>query len=245
MAAVTRGVPLRLTLARGFTLTELAIVLFIVALLLGSMMLPIAAQDDIRRTQDTQRILSEIREALIGFAVTNGRLPRPATSATNGVEIANCANDAACSGFVPWATLGITKLDAWDKIIRYSVPPAFANATFTLTSVPNRKVQTRDNAGTLSYLVGQAAACAAGQSTPAGIFSHGRNNWGTSDSGSAFGDSSATNTDEDANETGPTSYISRSAADNTTLAGGEFDDLVIWLSPNILFNRMVAAGRLP
>ncbi|MDP3686611.1 MAG: prepilin-type cleavage/methylation domain-containing protein, partial [Sulfurimicrobium sp.] len=24
-----------------------------------------------------------------------------------------------------------------------------------------------------------------------------------------------------------------------------FDDIVIWLSPNILFNRMVAAGRLP
>jgi hypothetical protein len=26
---------------------------------------------------------------------------------------------------------------------------------------------------------------------------------------------------------------------------GEFDDLVIWLSPNILYNRMIAAGRLP
>ena len=26
---------------------------------------------------------------------------------------------------------------------------------------------------------------------------------------------------------------------------GEFDDIVVWLSPNILFNRMIAAGRLP
>jgi hypothetical protein len=24
-----------------------------------------------------------------------------------------------------------------------------------------------------------------------------------------------------------------------------FDDMVIWISPNILFNRMVAAGKLP
>jgi hypothetical protein len=28
-------------------------------------------------------------------------------------------------------------------------------------------------------------------------------------------------------------------------AGGEYDDIVIWLSPNILYSRMVAAGRLP
>lgn len=28
-------------------------------------------------------------------------------------------------------------------------------------------------------------------------------------------------------------------------AGGEFDHIVTWLSPNILYNRMIAAGRLP
>ena len=27
--------------------------------------------------------------------------------------------------------------------------------------------------------------------------------------------------------------------------GSEFDDLMGWLSPNILYNRMVAGGRLP
>jgi hypothetical protein len=25
----------------------------------------------------------------------------------------------------------------------------------------------------------------------------------------------------------------------------EFDDLVTWISPNILYNRLIAAGRLP
>jgi hypothetical protein len=31
----------------------------------------------------------------------------------------------------------------------------------------------------------------------------------------------------------------------STSANGEFDDIVIWLSPNLLFGNMVAAGRLP
>ena len=26
---------------------------------------------------------------------------------------------------------------------------------------------------------------------------------------------------------------------------GEFDDVVIWLSPNILYNRLIATGQLP
>ncbi|MCK7493185.1 MAG: hypothetical protein MZW92_18280 [Comamonadaceae bacterium] len=26
---------------------------------------------------------------------------------------------------------------------------------------------------------------------------------------------------------------------------GEFDDIVTWLSPNVLYNRLIAAGQLP
>ena len=32
---------------------------------------------------------------------------------------------------------------------------------------------------------------------------------------------------------------------STVPTGGEFDDLVTWISPNILYNRMISAGRLP
>ncbi|MDR2000116.1 MAG: type II secretion system GspH family protein [Zoogloeaceae bacterium] len=230
----------------GFTLTELAVVLLIVALLIGGMMLPLAAQDDIRRTQDTQRILTEIREALLGFAAAHGRLPRPATSATDGAENPTpCASDAACFGFIPWATLGVAKLDAWDKIIRYSVTPVYASDALTLVAIPNRKVLSRDAGGTLIYLAGQTNACTARQCVPAVIFSQGRRNWGRNDAGIAYGNGSATNQDESANDAGPTDFITRPITDNTAAAGGEFDDLVVWLSPNILFNRMVAAGRLP
>lgn len=232
----------------GFTLVEMAIVLVIVGLLLGGLLMPLSAQIEQRQISETQKALDEIREALIGFAVANRRLPRPATSATNGAENpATCPTDAACSGFIPWATLGVTKLDAWGKIIRYSVTPGFANANVTLITVANRKVLTRDGAGATNYLIGQAAACTATlQCAPVVVFSHGKARLGTTDAGVAIPEDTATNLDEDANNVGPTDYYQRTPSENTAAAmGGEFDDIVTWLSPNILFNRMVAAGQLP
>lgn len=232
---------------RGFTLTELAVVLAIVALLIGGLLMPLAEQDNLRRTAETRKALADASEALLGFAAAHGRLPRPATSATNGTENdAVCATDAACDGFIPWATLGIGKLDAWGKIIRYSVTPAYANTSFTFSTIANRKVQTRDSAGSLSYLIGQASNCTStNQCAPAVVFSHGKGRWGTSDDGTPLANDSTTNVDEDVNNTNPTIYISRTTTNNTLAPGGEFDDMVVWLSPNILYNRMIAAGRLP
>lgn len=256
MSDLTTAVPRRLTFPRGFTLTEMAVVLVIVALLIAGMMLPLSAQQDIRARQETEKTLNDIREALIGFAIANGRLPRPATSAADGAEnTANCANDAACSGFIPWATLGVTRLDGWNKLIRYSVTPAFAdnNAPITMTTRPNRTVQTRDNAGVLQYLIGVDDPPPDGnpdcitptRCAPAVVFSHGRFNHGTSAAGNALPDGSATNTDEDANDAGPMNYFSRLASEDTAAGGGEFDDLVIWLPATILTNRLISAGKLP
>ncbi|HNQ58309.1 MAG TPA: prepilin-type N-terminal cleavage/methylation domain-containing protein [Candidatus Desulfobacillus denitrificans] len=238
--------PRRLTYARGFTLAEMAVVLVIVALLIAGMMLPLSAQQDIRARQETEKTLNDIREALVGFAAANGRLPRPAVSAVNGAENpATCGNDAACSGFIPWATLGVHKLDGWNKLVRYSVTPDFANAPITLTTVANRTVQARDAGGAAIYLAGQAACNTTSQCVPAVVFSQGRRNWGTNEAGDALADESATNADEDANDTGPTNYFSRLPVTDTAAAGGEFDDMVVWLPTTILINRMIAAGKLP
>ncbi len=153
--------------------------------------------------------------------------------------------EAACTGFIPWATLGVSRLDSWGKIIRYSVTPAFADRrVFALNTPAKKTIQSRDDTGALIYLAGQAACTAANQCMPAVIFSHGKNNWGTGDSGGAIADGSTTNVDEDANNAASTNFISRTFTESTTVTGGEFDDLVTWLSPNILFNRMVAAGQL-
>ena len=229
----------------AFTLVELTIVLLIVALLIGGMLVPLSAQRDLGQVSETQRQLAEIKEALQGFAVANGRLPRPATSLTDGAENpALCADDAACTGYLPWATLGVKKTDAWSKMIRYSVTPAYANAAFTLTTVGSKKVQTRDSAGTASYLIGVGGLCSlSSPCAPAVVYSAGKSNWGVSEQGNALPDESADNADEDANAVATTVFFAR---DPSTVAnGGPFDDIVTWLSPNILYSRMIAAGRLP
>ena len=101
------------TFARGFTLTEMAVVLVIVALLIGGMLLPMSAQDDMRRTNETRATLANVQEALLGFAVVNGRLPCPAVTSAVGIEApvggGNCATN---EGFIPGVSLGIAPLDA-------------------------------------------------------------------------------------------------------------------------------------
>lgn len=230
---------------QGFTLVEMAIVLMIVALLLGGLLPTVTSQIEQQRNNETNKQLADIKEALIGFALVNGRLPRPAISATDGAERAACATAAACTGFIPWATLGTSKLDSWGKIIRYSVTPNFANAPFTLsTTVATKTVQT--DSITSTYLVGQTPPClTTNQCAPAVIFSHGKNNFGTNDSGNALADSSTTNTDEGTNNTSTDNFFSRIPSNNTAANGGEFDDIVVWIPLNTLMSRMVAAGRLP
>ena len=35
------------------------------------------------------------------------------------------------------------------------------------------------------------------------------------------------------------------SSDLSKVTGAEFDDIVTWISPSMLFNRMIAAGQLP
>lgn len=132
MAGMTAVPPAPTLAQRGFTLTELALVLLIVGLLLGGMLMPLSMQEDVRRGADTQKTLNEARDALIGFALANDRLPCPASDSSNGQESFCKSDDYPCTGgttlkkseaasgrcsnpfngFLPAATLGITPIDA-------------------------------------------------------------------------------------------------------------------------------------
>jgi len=218
---------------RGFTLIELAIVMFIVSLLIGGMLLPLSAQQDIRYNGETEKALGEIREALIGYAAshtaTDGKpyLPCPDTN-DDGVENRAGAACTAEEGRIPWVDLGLGRTDAWNNRFRYRVTPAFSNnATgFTLSSV-----------GTLRVCAENTCATSVANAVPAVIVSHGKNGAG------AFNAAGGTNAASlDANElenTDNDSDFVNKTGDPT------YDDFVVWLSPNILFNRMVAAGKLP
>jgi prepilin-type N-terminal cleavage/methylation domain-containing protein len=119
------------TNARGFTLIELAVVIAIVALLLGALLVPLATQIQGRNVRETQLALKDIKQALVGFAVTQGRLPCPDTD-RDGFENAACGNwtDYA-EGFLPWQDLAVTPTDAWGRVFRYAV-----SSEFTYASVP-------------------------------------------------------------------------------------------------------------
>ena len=222
---------------RGFTLIELAVVMLIIGLVLGSLAVPFTTRIKSSQYEATQKQLNETREAVLGFAARMGRLPRPAVSFSDGTEMAACASEAACTGFIPWATLGVQKLDPYGKIIRYSVTPAFTS-TFTLATVGTKTVMTRDPNPPYALV-------AMSTSVPAMIWSHGALNFGTSDSGTAQADGSATNTDENVNQVTSLAFICRNFVESTTATGGEFDDVCSWISPHILAGRMIAAGKLP
>src|SRR5215212_9621794 len=88
--------------APGFTLVEMMVVLLIVASLVASLSIPLATQLQLRRNESTRQQLDEVRDALLGFAAANGRLPCPATPASRGLESFAPGGDAgngACETF--------------------------------------------------------------------------------------------------------------------------------------------------
>jgi len=210
------------------------------------LLVPLGSQVEQRNITQTQKQLEEAREAILGYAMVNGRLPRPATSDLDGNERSSpCADPRECTGLLPWVTLGLPKSDVWGKLYGYSVVPEFANAPFDFSTGGTLKtVQTRASNGNLQNLATNQVAV---------VISYGPANWGRTENGTDIADSSATNVDEDVNNAkfhcatvaDCTNFISRPRASNPAGAGGEFDDVLVWLPHTILLTRMVAAGKLP
>ncbi|HWV89541.1 MAG TPA: type II secretion system protein [Burkholderiales bacterium] len=136
---------------RAFTLVEVAVVLAIIGLLLGSLMYTLSAQTEQRARGETQRTLEQAREAILGYAVAHGRLPCPASAASMGVESPAGGGDCTnyYDGFLPAVTLGFQPvdsqgfaLDAWNNRIRYAVARNLNAATCVGTSaVPHFTVK--------------------------------------------------------------------------------------------------------
>lgn len=199
----------------GFSLVEMAIVLAIVALLLGGLLPAISSQIEQQRRNETRKYMDEVRDALLGYAIANKHLPCPDT---DGDGLAN--TPCAAVGTLPYKDLSVTNKDASGSVLVYAVTPGFSNSAtpFTLTTV-----------GTMAVCP-SAATCPATNLTNnavAVIVSRGEN-WAT-----------ASSADETENTDGDTNFVSHDFVQNG------FDDLAVWISPNILFNRMVAAGQLP
>lgn len=235
----------------GFTLVEMAIVLAIVAMLLGGLLPTISSQMEQQHRSETRKQLDEIRDALLGFAIANGRLPCPASATTNGLEDPPPpAVPGACNhpydGFVPAVTLGITPtdsqgyaLDGWSNRIRYAITKANSNA-FTFTTA--NQMQTV-GMGALNPDLSVCASATGITATSCGTAISLTNN-AVAVIYSVGKSTTAAGADEAANLNGDQVFVSHDPA-SAGATNGEFDDIVTWISPNILFNRMVAAGKLP
>ncbi|WP_229634262.1 hypothetical protein [Duganella qianjiadongensis] len=196
---------------------------------------------DQRRERITHQRLAAARDALVGYAVSHGRLPRPAASSRDGKEAeVPCSTDADCTGFIPWVTLGIDGVDGWWHLLRYSVTPALTGQEVQRDVVPNRTVARRLSNGDMVYVVGQDECSSALLCAPAVVFSTGKNNFGVSPQGLLQHPSTSdgTSIDELRNITASRNYISREKSTDAAAIGGSFDDLVVWVDVGRLLSSM-------
>lgn len=247
--------------SRGFTLIEIAVSLFILTLVLGALLAPLATQTEERQAKEAERAMTEMLEALVGFALSQAtpRLPCPDRTSGGAGTVNDTANDgiedfnsgtgicAVEDGNLPWVTLSVSPSDPWGNRYRYLATAAFTNrspaATMTLTSVGNIKVCTGAPSDAVCTVGGTANSYVA-DNVPAAILSHGKDSFGAMNSSSNTQVSTtgaSTHEVENAGGTYPYSLVSRTRTDS----GAAFDDIVVWLSPNVLFSRLVAANKLP
>jgi len=255
--------------------------MFVIALVLGGILVPLQTQIESRNYDQTQRILEQAREALLGYAAAYGYLPCPADygfvsggaeSTTSNHTTGVCDNAGANSvlggattgvyiGYFPAVTLGFTPtdsngyaLDAWgltQNRIRYAVSFTTISGSGTtnaftringmrsagMSNIMNTTLLSVCNTGTGTTNTGCASAATTLTSNAvAVIWSLGAN--AATTGGAAPHESHNAEFLPASNRT----FVKR---DLSKVAGAEYDDVVTWISPPMLFNRLLAAGQLP
>jgi hypothetical protein len=217
--------------------------------------MPVQVQRQQQAQLQTESLLEISKKSLLGYAQSQGRLPCPATRSGTAVfpddqGVANPSAGGLCAqqaGFLPAATLGIQPtdtngfaLDGWGNPLRYAVTQfdagGVATPYFTTTGgmaavgiaalKPDIRVCTSSAAASCTDDINVA------KNVVTVIYSLGPT--GNLASGGA---------DENENLDIDTIFIShepRSASD----ANGEFDHIVTWISPFVLYNAMIEAGQL-
>jgi prepilin-type N-terminal cleavage/methylation domain-containing protein len=245
---------------RGFTLTELAVVFAIVALLIGGAMATLSAQVDQANLEETRRRLDAAVEAILGFAIVNRRLPCPAVAGATGVEAP--AGGGACTtaygGFLPGLTIGFQPsdaqgygVDAWGNRLRYAVSIVAPTGCTGSSTAPHFTSQANLKANGVSCRPDDLDVCATSVGTSATscnaaprvvstqtvaflVYSTGKNG----SIATAFGADEAQNTD------GDRVFVSRLPGTIETTTGS-YDDVMVWVPAGVLYSRLIAAGVRP
>ncbi len=240
---------------RGFSLVEMAVVLVVFALMLTGLLMITGTQIATQRGKDTQRALEQARQALLGFAAVNGRLPCPAApntpSGASGAGVERTPTNGGCTGgqtgVLPWATLGLPESDAWGRRISYRVsalysrtvivrPPTAYGCTVPPVPAPAQAAFALCSPGDNEVRVAAAGAPLV-TNAPAVLISHGPNGFGAWLSTGAQIPPSA-DADEQENHDGDAIAVERTPT-------ATFDDLVVVLPASLLAQSMLQAQRLP
>jgi prepilin-type N-terminal cleavage/methylation domain-containing protein len=236
--------------SRGFSLLEMAVVLIILGFVLGAILAPIQAQRQQLAQSQTESTLEIAKKALIGFAQSKGRLPCPATLGNGGAE--QPLGGGACTqqvGLLPAVTLGIQPVDsngfvvdAWNNPIRYAITQNTAGGAATPDFTTSSDMA---NVG-ISLLAPDLRVCATSiaasctatvnltSNAVAVIYSLG-----------ATGSLAIGGADETENLNAVTNVDTVFVSHESRAAvGNEFDHMVVWISPYVLYNAMIEAGQL-
>jgi prepilin-type N-terminal cleavage/methylation domain-containing protein len=245
---------------QGFTILELAIVLFVVALLLGSLLVPLQSQIENRKTDETRRSLELAHDMLLGFAAANGYFPCPADASSSGRE-APGSNHATGTcpvwqGYLPAALLGFKPtdaqgfaLDGWalaSNRIRYAIAShTLAGVMYPFTRVNGfRSIPVSSFGNPALFHVCQSgngvtasdcgSAVTLASNAVAVVWSVGAN-------GATGG--TGVHESQNPNPNGGTAdnvFVTRAPSN---VAGNEFDDIVTWIPATALINRLVQVGQ--
>lgn len=253
----------------GFTLTELAVVLLIVGLLIGGAMMTLSAQVEQRNNDETSRRLTAAADAVLAFAIVNKRLPCPALN--QGVEsFCTNATAAACvgtettavqahgncsnfySGFLPAVSVGATPLnangfavDAWGNRLRYAV--ARNNPTGCTSTPPaNTRVFT-SQANLQTYGVAcrpnDLDVCTTNTCAARAVSTQTAVFiiFSTGKNGAIAAGYGA---DENENTDGDAVFVTRTPSGPDS-ALGAFDDLAVVMPVGMVYSKLLSAGVLP
>lgn len=242
----------------GFSLIELAVVLVIIGLLVGGGIAALdATLEQSSRTQQRKQ-LDVVRDALYGFAMSNGRLPCPDASTPRDGRENTTANSPPfdCSvdeGALPGVTLGIDGMDAWGQPLRYRVSPDFADDDGDAVTFG---IGDRGDLGVYSSNDRMSSDPDVAEDAVAVVISFGVNGdrvW--SRNGIAVtcstGGTSGLSDDENQNcngDPGGSANEDRSfvqAGYRPPDVNNGFDDMMTWIPYSVLSVRMVEAGELP
>lgn len=246
----------------GFTLVEMAVVVFLIGIL-ATMGLSAAnsllASSSISTTKKKQEV---IRDALIAYIATNKRLPCPAKD-ENGNEYHNAATPRICSGYfgvIPYQELGLQKssaIDGWGNMFSYAV-----SSQWTLT-YSNTDSATTSSDPVISFNTGDigtlpiknrpdpADAATADIGTAAVIvISHGMNGLGAFTSKGTRNSLPVTETaderknivPEDFKVTG--AFYQREYTDVDVPIYGSFDDVLLTLSSKEIISQLIKYGAV-